>query len=61
MDMPVPNKVERVRVVIELESLLGWPVPAMVRLRKGMKILLRSVGFKAISIVEVDQEGNPVA
>jgi hypothetical protein len=41
------------RFELTLESAPGWSVPAIVRLRKALKALLRGYGLKCVDLAEV--------
>lgn len=42
------------RYTIELEAVAGWRVPGIVRLRKALKLLLRSFGLRCVRCEPVD-------
>ncbi|HET6324803.1 MAG TPA: hypothetical protein VFG04_08890 [Planctomycetaceae bacterium] len=40
---------------LTIESSPGWSVPAVVRVRRALKVLLRAFGLKCVDLAEVDR------
>ena len=46
---------------LTLASAPGWSAPVTVRLRKALKVLLRSFGLRVLSIVEDSATARPLS